>query len=111
MDQSIVLVTWTNKDHPDGISRQIAIPVHIDPRSLSNADIWQRCRNMGFNIYGEMTWEILVNNASTCHQNETQLRASQLYEGLAETLIGDAEAMEQLHDLYEIAHDNGGGYD
>lgn len=110
MNQSIVLVTWTNKDHPEGISRQITIPTHIDPRSLADADIWSICYDKGFSIYGYMTWEILVNNSQTCHQTETQLRASQLYERLAEILMGDHEAMENLHDLYEIAHDNGGGY-
>ena len=111
MDQSIVLVVWTNKDHPEGISRQITIPAHIDPRSLSDANIWSICYDKGLNIYGDMTWEILINNSQTCHQTDAQIRAGQLYERLAETLIDDAEAMEALHDLYEIAYDSGGGYE
>ena len=110
MDRSIIQVTWTNNDHPLGISRQITIPSHIDPRSLDNADIWACCCDRGLHIYGDMTWEILVNNSQTCHQTDAQIRAGQLYERLAEILIDDAEALEQLHDLYEIAYDSGSGY-
>ena len=106
MDQSIVLVTWTNKDHPLGISRQITISPDVDPRSLENAEIWQLCYDLGLRIYGSMSWEILINNSHTCHQTETQVRASRLYEKLADILLADSEAMESLHELYEIAHDN-----
>jgi hypothetical protein len=55
-----------------------------------------------------MAWEILINNASTSHQTDDQIKAGQLYERLAEILIDDAEAMDQLNDLYEIALNNGG---
>lgn len=110
MDQSIILVTWTNKDHPLGISRQIAIPYEIDPRTLTDKDIWQLCYEKGFNIYGDLSWEILINNSHTCHQTETQIRASRLYEKLADKLLADREAMNDLHELYEIAHDNADRY-
>ena len=109
MDQSIILVTWTNKRHCE-VSRQIAIPYEIDPRSLEDGEIWQLCYEKGFCIYGDLSWEILINNSATCHQTETQLRASRLYEKLADKLIDDCEGMEYLHDLYEIAHDNADCY-
>ena len=107
MDQSIILVSWTNKDHPQGIHRQITIPHEIDPRTLTDGDIWGICYDKGIGIYGDLSWEILINNSATCHQTETQIRAGQLYEKLADLLIADREAMETLHELYEIAHDSG----
>ena len=110
MDHSTILVTWTNKDHPLGISRQIAIPYEIDPRSLTDGDIWQICYEMGLSIYGDLSWEILTNNSATCHQKETQIRANRLYEKLADKLLADSEAMESLNELYEIAHDNADRY-
>ena len=107
MAGSIVLVTWRNKDHPQGIHRQIAIPPEIDPRTLGDSDIWEICYSKGIGIYGDLSWEILINNSVTCHQTETQIRAGKLYEKLADILIACPSAMEILNELYEIAHDNG----
>ena len=107
---SIILVTWTNKDRQLGISRQINIPEEIDPRTLTDADIWDLCYKKGFNIYGDLTWEILINNSFSCHQTEEQLMASRLYEKLADMLIDDCEAMDWLNELYEIAFDNAGDF-
>ena len=106
MKYSVVLATWTNKDHPLGISRQIAIPYEIDPRVLTDADIWDLCYKKGFNIYGDLTWEILINNSTSSHYTEQQLRASRLYEKLADKVIDDSEAMGDLNELYEIAYNN-----
>ena len=110
MDQSLILVSWTNKDHPQGIHRQITIPHDIDPRTLTDGDIWEICYDRGIGIYGDLSWEILINNSATCHQTETQVRAGRLYEKLADLLIADREALEALHELYEIAHDSGDRY-
>ena len=106
MKYSVVLATWTNKDHQLGISRQITIPYEIDPRTLTDADIWDLCYKKGFNIYGDLSWEILINNAVSSHYTEAQLRASRLYEKLADMLIDDIEAMDCLNELYEIAYNN-----
>lgn len=107
MDQSIILVTWINKDHPQGIHRQITIPHEIDPRTLTDDDIWGICYDKGIGIYGDLSWEIIINNSATCNHTETQIRAGKLYEKLADLLIADSEAMRALNDLYDIAHDSG----
>ena len=107
MDHSTILVTWVNKDHPQGIHRQIAIPYETDPRTLTDGDIWKICYDKGIGIYGDLSWEILINNSATCNQTETQIRAGKLYEKLADLLITDREAIDTLNELYEIAHDNG----
>lgn len=105
MANSVILVTWVNKEYPEGISRQLSIPPDIDPRSLSDADIWDQCYNMGFNIYGAMTWEILLNNAHTCHQTDIQLKAGILYAALINRLHGDPEGLNLLGELYDIAYE------
>ena len=106
MAGSIVLVTWTNNDHPLGISRQITIPHEIDPRTLTDAEIWEECYKNGFNIYGDLSWEILTNNSASCHCTERQLRASRLFAKLVERMADDAESLDCLSELYEIAYNN-----
>ena len=100
METSIILATWVNKDHPLGISRQIAIPYEIDPLDLNEDEIRDLAIAQGFNIYGDLSWEILIDNSRFCYMSDERRRAIKLSEKI-DRLI--SELQDAANELAEIA--------
>ena len=73
MDNSIILIQWTKPDLTE-VTRQVSIPHDIDPLDISEGDLRQLASDQGFNIFGEMSWEVLQDNSDYCfkygHQRE-----------------------------------------
>lgn len=107
MDNSIVLVVWTTPDDRD-VTRQIAIPYDIDPLDLDEDEITSLAISQGFNIYGDLSWEVLVDNSRYSYMSEDRRKVVKLREKI-DRLISDLQ--DATNELYEIAHDNGSGYD
>ena len=101
MDRSIVQVTWTTPDDRD-VTRQIAIPYEIDPLDLSEAEIRDLAMSQGFNIYGDLSWEILIDNSRFCYMSEDRRKAVKLAEKIYR-LISDLQ--DAANELAEIASD------
>ena len=98
MDQSIVQVTWQISPHYD-VTRQIAIPYEIDPLDLSEAEIRDLAISQGFNIYGDISWEVLIDNSRFCYMTTEQRRAIKLSEKI-DRLIADLQ--DATAELVEI---------
>ena len=101
MDGSIVQVTWTTPDDRD-VTRQIAIPYEIDPLDLDEAEIRDLAISQGFNLYGDLSWEILVDNSRYSYMSAERRRAIKLSEKI-DRLIAELE--ETAAELAEIASD------
>ena len=99
MDRSIVQVTWTTPDDRD-VTRQIAIPYEIDPLDLDEAEIRDLAMSQGFNLYGDLSWEILIDNSRFCYMTDERRRAIKLSEKI-DRLIAELE--ETTAELVEIA--------
>ena len=100
MDHSIILVTWTIKDHQLDISRQITISPDVDPLDLNEAEIRDLAMAQGFNIHGDTSWEILIDNSRYSHMSEDRRRAVKLSEKI-DRLI--SELQDAANVLAEIA--------
>ena len=101
MDQSIAQVTWKISPHYD-VTRQIAIPYEIDPLDLDEAEIRDLAMSQGFNIHGDISWEILIDNSRYSHMSEDRRRAVKLGEKI-DRLI--SELQDAANELAEIAGD------
>ena len=101
MDHSIVQVTWTTFSCRD-VTRQIAIPYEIDPRDLNEAEIRDLAVSQGFNIHGDISWEILIDNSRFSYISEDRRRAVKLGEKI-DSLISDLQ--DAANELAEIASD------
>lgn len=101
MDQSIAQVTWTTPDRRD-VTRQIAIPYEIDPLDLSEAEIRDLATSQGFNVYGDPSWEVLIDNSRYSHMSEDRRRAVKLSEKI-DRLI--SELQDAANELAEITCD------
>ena len=98
MDRSIVQVTWSTPDDRD-VTRQIAIPYEIDPLDLSEAEIRDLAVSQGFNIHGDLSWEILIDNSRFCYMTDERRRAIKLSEKI-DRLIADLQ--DAAAELVEI---------
>ena len=98
MDRSIVQVTWATPDDRD-VTRQIAIPYEIDPLDLSEAEIRDLAASQGFNIYGDLSWEVLIDNSRFCYMTDERRRAIKLSEKI-DRLIADLQ--DATAELVEI---------
>ena len=98
MDHSIAQLTWQVSPHYD-VTRQIAIPYEIDPLDLSEAEIRTMAIAQGFNIHGDLSWEILIDNSRFCYMTDERRRAIKLSEKI-DRLI--AELREAAAELVEI---------
>ena len=101
MDHSIIQVTWTTLDHRD-VTRQIAIPYEIDPLDLDEAEIRDLAISQGFNIHGDLSWEVLIDNSRYSHMSEDRRRAVKLSEKI-DRLFSELE--DAANELAEIACD------
>ena len=99
MDGSIVQVTWTTPDDRD-VTRQITIPYEIDPLDLDEAEIRDLAISQGFNICGDLSWEILIDNSRFCYMTAERRRAIKLSEKI-DRLISELE--DATNELAEIA--------
>ena len=99
MDQSIAQLTWTTPDDRD-VTRQIAIPYEIDPLDLNEAEIRDLAMSQGFNIYGDLSWEILIDNSRYSYMSAERRRVIKLSEKI-DRLIAELE--ETTAELVEIA--------
>ena len=98
MDRSIVQVTWATPDDRD-VTRQIAIPYEIDPLDLSEAEIRTLATAQGFAIYGDLSWEVLIDNSRFCYMTDERRRAIKLSEKI-DRLI--SELQDATAELVEI---------
>ena len=101
MDHSIIKVTWTTFSCRD-VTRQIAIHYEIDPLDLNEAEIRDLAMSQGFNIHGDISWEILIDNSRYSHMSEDRRRAVKLGEKI-DRLI--SELQDAANELAEIAGD------
>ena len=101
MDHSVIQVTWTTFSCRD-VTRQIAIPYEIDPLDLDEAEVRAQAMSQGFNIYGDLTWEVLIDNSRYSHMSEDRRRAVKLSEKI-DRLISELE--DATNELAEIASD------
>lgn len=101
MDHSVIQVTWTTPDDLD-VTRQIAIPYEIDPLDLNEAEIRDLAMSQGFNIHGDISWEVLINDSRYSHMSEDRRRAIKLSEKI-DRLISELE--DAANELAEIACD------
>ena len=99
MDQSIVQITWQISPHYD-VTRQIAIPYEIDPLDLDEAEIRDLAMSQGFNIHGDISWEILIDKSRFSYMSEDRRRAVKLSEKI-DRLISDLQ--DAANELAEIA--------
>ena len=98
MDHSIAQLTWQVSPHYD-VTRQIAIPYEIDPLDLSEAEIRDLAISQGFNIHGDLSWEILIDNSRFCYMTDELRRAIKLSEKI-DRLIADLQ--DATAELVEI---------
>ena len=101
MEHSIAQVTWQISPHYD-VTRQIAIPYEIDPLDLNEDEIRDLAMSQGFNIHGDISWEILIDNSRFCYMSEDRRRAIKLGEKI-DRLISDLQ--DAANELAEIASD------
>ena len=81
------------------VTRQIAIPYEIDPLDLSEAEIRTMAIAQGFNIHGDLSWEILIDNSRFCYMTDELRRAIKLSEKI-DRLIADLQ--DATAELVEI---------
>ena len=98
MDHSIVQVTWSTPDDRD-VTRQIAIPYEIDPLDLSEAEIRDLAMSQGFNIHGDISWEVLIDNSRYSYMPTERKKAIKLSEKI-DRLI--SELQDAAAELVEI---------
>ena len=98
MDHSIAQLTWITPDGRD-VTRQIAIPYEIDPLDLSEAEIRDLAMSQGFNIYGDLSWEVLIDNSRYSYMSEEKREVVKLSEKI-DTLI--ATLQNAVNELFEI---------
>ena len=101
MDHSVIQVTWQVSPHYD-VTRQIAIPYEIDPLDLNEAEIRDLAMSQGFNIHGDLAWEVLIDNSRFRYMSEDHRRAIKLSEKI-DRLISDLQYA--ANELAEIASD------
>ena len=101
MDHSVIQVTWKISPNYD-VTRQIAIPYEIDPLDLDEAEIRDLAMSQGFNIHGDLSWEILIDNSRYSYMSEDRRRAVKLSEKI-DRLI--SELQDAANELAEIAGD------
>ena len=101
MDHSTIQVTWTTFSCRD-VTRQIAIPYEIDPLDLNEAEIRDLAISQGFNIHGDLSWEVLIDGSRFCLMSEDRRRAVKLSEKI-DRLI--SELQDAANELAEIASD------
>jgi len=101
MDRSIVQVTWTTPDNRD-VTRQISIHYDVDPLDLSEDEIRAVATAQGLAIYGDLSWETLIDNSRYSHMSEDRRRAVKLGEKI-DRLI--SELQDAVNELSEIASD------
>ena len=99
MDHSIAQVTWQVSPHYD-VTRQIAIPYEIDPLDLNEDEIRDLAISQGFNIHGDLSWEVLIDNSRFSYMSEDRRRAVKLGEKI-DRLISDLQ--DAANELTEIA--------
>ena len=98
MDHSIAQVTWQISPHYD-VTRQIAIPYEIDPLDLDEDEIRDLAISQGFNIYGDLSWEVLIDNSRYSYMPTERKKAIKLSEKI-DRLIAELE--EAAAELVEI---------
>ena len=98
MDHSIAQLTWQVSPHYD-VTRQIAIPYEIDPLDLSEAEIRDLAMSQGFAIYGDLSWEVLIDNSRYSYMPTERRRAIKLSEKI-DRLI--SELQDATAELVEI---------
>ena len=98
MDHSIAQLTWITPYGLD-VTRQLAIPYEIDPLDLSEAEIRDLAIAQGFNIHGDISWEVLINNSRFCYMTDERRRAIKLSEKI-DRLIADLQ--DAAAELVEI---------
>ena len=98
MDQSIAQITWQVSPHYD-VSRQIAIPYEIDPRDLDEAEIRDLAISQGFNIHGDISWEVLIDNSRYSHMSEDRRRAIKLGEKIDRLISALQDAANELTEI------------
>ena len=98
MERSIVQVTWTTPDNRD-VTRQISIHYGVDPLDLSEDEIRAVATAQGFNIHGDLSWEILVDNSRFSYMTTERRRAIKLSEKI-DRLISDLQ--DATAELVEI---------
>ena len=101
MDHSVIQVTWQISPHYD-VTRQIAIHYEIDPLDLNEAEIRDLAMSQGFNIHGDLSWEVLIDGSRYSHMSEDRRRAVKLSEKI-DRLI--SELQDAANELAEIASD------
>ena len=98
MDRSIVQVTWQISPHYD-VTRQIAIPYEIDPLDLSEAEIRDLAIAQGFNIHGDISWEVLIDNSRFCYMTDERRRAIKLSEKIDRLISELQDATAELAEI------------
>ena len=100
MEQSIILATWTKPDLAE-VSRQVRIPHDIDPTDISEGDLRQLASDQGFNIFGDLSWEVLQDNSEYSFKYGHQRQALKLAKRIDHLMD---EIQDAINELYEIAH-------
>ena len=98
MDCSIAQLTWTTPDDRD-VTRQIAIPYEIDPLDLDEAEIRDLAMSQGFNIYGDLSWEILIDNSRFSYMSAERRRAIKLSEKIDRLIADLQDATAELAEI------------
>ena len=98
MDRSIVQVTWSTPDDRD-VTRQIAIPYEIDPLDLSEAEIRDLAISQGFNIHGDISWEVLIDNSRYSYMPTERKKAIKLAEKIDRLLADLQDAAAELVEI------------
>ena len=99
MDHSVIQVTWQISPNYD-VTRQIAIPYEIDPLDLDEAEIRDLAMSQGFNIHGDISWEVLIDGSRYSYMSGDRRRAVKLGEKI-DRLISDLQ--DAANELAEIA--------
>ena len=100
MENSIILATWIKPDLAE-VSRQVSIPHDIDPLDISEDVLRQFASDQGFNITGDLSWEILQDNSEFCFKYGRQRDALKLSRKIDHLMD---EIQDAINELYEIAH-------
>ena len=98
MDHSIAQLTWQVSPHYD-VTRQIAIPYEIDPLDLSEAEIRTLATAQGFAIYGDLSWEVLIDNSRFCYMTDERRRAIKLSEKIDRLISELQDATAELAEI------------
>ena len=98
MDHSIAQLTWQVSPHYD-VTRQIAIPYEIDPLDLSEAEIRTMAITQGFNIHGDLSWEVLIDNSRFCYMTDDRRRVIKLSEKIDRLITDLQDATAELVEI------------